>query len=259
VLADPAGDLTHLGAVRRRGVPAGRDTGVDETPRRDATQHDQLDGTEHRHAVGKDESVDTAWHALEERLHTNPGRNRQQHRESRLRIVVIDDPANAVTAAVHALRCVGRPHGAMSGIHVACCGPDVGGIGIDHPGWRARYAGGIPERVVEALVLQRPERPWPTAQRLAAEIQVDEGERTHETEGGAVGVECLDCRARRGRGVVGKRDPAGHLLAQCGDLRALDHDRLGLIRCWQLTGADAVRDHENQLDTPAEQLTNPPG
>ena len=34
---------------------------------------------------------------------------------------------------------------------------------------------------------------------------------------------------------------------------------MGLIRCWQLTGADAVRDHENRLGTPTSQLTNPPG
>jgi hypothetical protein len=31
---------------------------------------------------------------------------------------------------------------------------------------------------------------------------------------------------------------------------------LGLIGCWQLTGADAVRDHENRLGTPTSQLTN---
>ena len=85
---------------------------------------------------------------------------------------------------------VSRPHGAVTIVEVVGGGQDFGGIGIDHLGWRAHHAGGIPERIVEALVLQRPERLWPTAQRLPAEIHVDEGERTHESEGGAIGVEC---------------------------------------------------------------------
>src|SRR5450759_4943995 len=147
----------------------------------------------------------------------------------------------------------------MAGVEVVRGDADLVRIRIDHEGRRTRHSGGIPQGVVEALVLQGVEGRGPTAEGLAPEIQVDEGERTQETEGGAVGVECLDGLSRPGWRVGGERDPAGDLFAQGRERGVGNDDGLGLTRPWQLTGSDAISDDENGLGPPASQLANPPG
>jgi len=154
---------------------------------------------------------------------------------------------------------IGRPHRALAGVEVLCRGAKPVRIRIDHSGRCVTHAGGVPQRVVETLVLQLNERPWTTAERVAAEISLDEGEWAQEAESRAVGVECLDGLSRLSGRVGGEPYPAGDLLAQRRVLRATHDGHAGLVRSGQLSRAGAVGDDENRFRTPFAKLPDPAG
>ena len=201
VVAHPAGGAAHLLPVGGGRVPVGAEPGVDELPPAGSRRRHDLHRPEDRRAVGQHVAVDRARHAVEERHHPDPVAARPEEPRGGGLVVLVEDPAHVVAAAVDAVARIAGPHRAQRPGSSAVASARAASSARRRAVRRVRHPGGLPDRVGERLVLQGQERRRATERdRPAVDRLVGGDERGGEPDPAPVRVERLDGGAQAAEG-----------------------------------------------------------
>ena len=104
-----SGRCAHLLPVDVGRVPEGAEPGVDELSSHHVAQAHDLQRAEDGGPIGHDVAMDRARHPVEERHHPDPVAARLEEPGGRALVVLVDDPAHVVAAAVDPVAGVARP------------------------------------------------------------------------------------------------------------------------------------------------------
>ena len=110
MVTDPTGEVAHGRRVVGTRLPGRAETGVDEPAVPGLAQDDELHGGEDRDAVGKDDPVDAARHAVEEGRDSHPVAACGEVLSGVACMVDRPHPADVVGAAVEPVSVVADPH-----------------------------------------------------------------------------------------------------------------------------------------------------